>query len=878
MSTPSAAARSGPPPAHRSTEEFRRWADEVRAATTDSPLGVGGARPAPGGRSATVRLPLDAALRAAVGRTAREHRVTPLAVGLAALAVTLSRRTGTDRVVAGTPQVPVVLAVRDEVGRAEFLADAALELERSLASWAAGAEGLPPEHLVEFRHGPAPAELSGAREVCVALEGLDPAAGTCELVALYSEERYTASGVLRLLAHLRTVLRGLTAGQEHTVGTLELLDEAGRRELLALGQGAELPAEGRGPVYGRIAELARLAPDAPAVACGGDRADRAALDAWAARISARLAKAGIGRGDRVAVLADRSVAMVAAVLGVVRAGAAYVPVDPANPDARIAAVLGDARVGAVLVTGALGERVAGLGLTVLSADEPAVRGEGGSAVCEEDGVPEPVETGPDDPAYLIYTSGSTGTPKGVLVEHAQLAASTLARREVYPGRPVFLLLSPLAFDSSVAGLWGTLSAGGLLVVADPGEYRDPEALLGLVERHAVTHLLCVPSLYDAILSAGEQLDRLPAGLTTVITAGEALAESLLSRHAALLPGVALVNEYGPTEATVWASYRRFGTAGPVDIGGPVPGALLYVLDPAGRLVPPGITGELHIGGSGVTRGYFGRPEATAVSFVADPFAGGGTRMYRTGDLVRWSATGTLEFLGRRDGQVKIRGHRVELGAVESALLACPGVREAVAVPDATGTRLTGFVVTSAPQALNSVRERLALELPEVAVPAVLRAMDAFPVTVNGKADRAALAALLEHGARADRPGRAAAGTALREARPAGAGADPVAQVSAAWAEVLGISSVPTSVNFFDLGGHSLLIIRLQEALGRHTGARPSVVELFRCSTVDAQAALVRAGAGAGAEQAGQGDGRAERARRERAARARQRRAVQGATR
>ncbi|MFE4536895.1 non-ribosomal peptide synthetase [Streptomyces scopuliridis] len=647
-------------------------------------------------------------------------------------------------------------------------------------------------------------------------------------------------------------------------GALPLLDEAGRRAVLDLGLGSPLPEDGREPVHAQVAALAAAEPGRVAVVCGGDQVTRGELDAWAGRIAARLAGAGIGPGDRVGVLADRSTAMVAAVLGVVRTGAAYVPVDLANPDERIAAVFADARVSVVLVTGDAARRVTSPGLSVVTVDEPSIR--------EEGEILPPARSGPQDAAYLIYTSGSTGAPKGVVVEHSQLAASTRARRDVYPGEPVFLLLSPLAFDSSVAGLWGTLTAGGRLVVAGPDEFRDPPALLGLVERHAVTHLLSVPSLYDALLVAGERSGLSPlATLTTVITAGEALPEALLRRHTeAFGAGTVLVNEYGPTEATVWATYRRFDAAGPVDIGGPVPGARLYVLDEAGRLVPPGVTGELHIGGAGVSRGYFDRPDATARAFTPDPFAGGHARMYRTGDLVRWTGTGTLEFLGRRDNQVKIRGHRVELGAVEAALRACTGIREAVVVPDATGTRLTGFVVTGAPDELSAVRESLARVLPEAAVPSRLKALDAFPVTVNGKADRAALAGLLEE------EGRSAG-----QKVPVPPDGDAVAQVSAAWAEVLEISSVPGDVNFFDLGGHSLLMIRLQEALARHTGVQPSVVDLFRCATVTAQAELVRAGVAVGTGGAGTGEqaaGRAERARRERAARARRRRVQQGAAR
>ncbi|MFJ3615367.1 MULTISPECIES: non-ribosomal peptide synthetase [Streptomyces] len=653
------------------------------------------------------------------------------------------------------------------------------------------------------------------------------------------------------------------------------LDAGERNRLLGLGRGAALPTGPLPPVHRTVAALAAAEPGRPAVVCGDDAVDRGGLQAWAGRIAARLAAAGVRPGDRVGVLADRSTAMVAAVLGALRAGAAYVPVDPSHPDERIAALLADAGVTATLVTGRHGDRPVPV---PVAADAPGLREPTGPDAPADD---EPAADGSaDDEAYLIYTSGSTGAPKGVVVGHAQLAASTAARRAVYPGEPVFLLLSPLAFDSSVAGLWGTLTAGGRLVVACPDAYRDPEALVALVERHSVSHLLCVPSLYDALLAAAERTGpaRL-ASLTTVVTAGETLPEALLRRHTAVLgPSAVLVNEYGPTECTVWASYRRCRPRGPVDIGGPVPGALLYVLDAAGRLVPPGVTGELHIGGTGVAHGYAGRPEATARVFVPDPFEGGAARMYRTGDLVRWSAEGTLEFLGRRDNQVKIRGHRVELGAVETALRGCPGVREAVVVPDPDGDRLAGFVVTDDPSGLPALRARLAATLPEAAVPAVLRAMDAFPVTVNGKADRAALTALLTPAAPAPAsPSPAPADPAPAPAGPAPASeADTLARVADAWAEVLAVETVPADVNFFDLGGHSLLVIRLQDALESRTGVRLSVVDLFRGSTVRAQSELIRAGAAAGPAAGTGPDLRAERARRERAARARRQRVQGGA--
>lgn len=678
----------------------------------------------------------------------------------------------------------------------------------------------------------------------------------------------------------------------------------GPDETRAPGTGIPLPREGRTPVHELVAGFARVTPTAPAVSGRDGAIDYRALDAWAERVAARLAESGVGRGSRVGVLVEPSTAMVAAVLGVLKSQAAYVPVDLAHPDRRIEDVLDDARVGAAVVTGSAAGRLTGLDLPLVRVEDvagPSVVRESertpGADADTEDGDEEPAlapagaypaattvgTTGRpaiaditgDDPAYLIYTSGSTGEPKGVEVGHRQLAASTLARRMVYPGRPVFLLVSPLAFDSSVAGLWGTLTAGGHLVVATPDEVRDPEKLVDLIERHGVTRLLCVPALYAVLLDAAERLgvERLRT-LDTVITAGEPLPANLMKRHFALHTSrVALVNEYGPTEATVWASYRRYDAPDPVSIGGPAPGVRLYVLDDALRPVPRGAEGELFIGGAGVAHGYFGRPEATARAFLDDPFAGvPGARMYRTGDLVRWRDDGTLDFLGRRDHQVKIRGHRIELGAVETALCALPGVREAVVVPDAACTSLTGFVLAPALPAARDLREQLARSLPAPMVPARIEVLDSFPRTVNGKADRARLRS------RAEEP-YGAVDRAAQESSPAtsgaGGGSDPAASVTAAWAEVLKVTDVPADVNFFDLGGHSLAMFQLQDALERHTGTRPPIVALFRHTTVSAQAALIRDGGSDAADA--EADARRSAARRARALRARRHRAQQEPT-
>ncbi|MET9252668.1 non-ribosomal peptide synthetase [Streptomyces sp. NPDC003717] len=664
----------------------------------------------------------------------------------------------------------------------------------------------------------------------------------------------------------------------------------------ALGSGLPLPRDKSTPVHELVARFARVTPNATAVSSGNRAIDYQALNAWADRIASRLAQAGVRRSSRVGVLVEPSTAMVAAVHGILRAKAAYVPVDLAHPDRRIADVLTDAQVCAVVTTGAAAHRVTSLDLPLVlveetegtepiegarptadTAEPDATDDEDEPAACRHTG-DSPLTVGDrltgddpvtdDDPAYLIYTSGSTGEPKGVEVGHRELAASTLARRMVYPGEPVFLLVSPLAFDSSVAGLWGTLTAGGHLVVAGSDEVRDPERLSRLVERHGVTRLLCVPSLYSVLLDAAERygMERLRT-LETVITAGEPLPAELMDRHFDLHEGrVALVNEYGPTEATVWASYRRYDARGPVSIGGPVPGIRLYVLDEQLRPVPHDTEGELFIGGAGVSRGYFGRPDATARAFLNDPFApAADARMYRTGDLVRWTAEGTLDYLGRRDHQVKIRGQRIELGAVESALAALPGVREAVVVPDATGTALIAFALAPSLPAAQDLREQLARVLPTTMVPARIEVLDSFPRTVNGKADRSRLRESAQEGHLASEPA-----TPHRKpesaAHPAGTDADPTDTVRAAWAEVLKAQSVPVDVNFFDLGGHSLAMFQLQDALERHTGSRPPIVALFRHTTVTAQAELIKGG-GAQAHDT-KAEARRSAARRARALRAR----------
>ncbi|GAA0732761.1 non-ribosomal peptide synthetase [Dactylosporangium roseum] len=615
-----------------------------------------------------------------------------------------------------------------------------------------------------------------------------------------------------------------------------------------------MPEGSRAPVHEQVFAVARHSPAQVAVSGPGSALTYGELRQHAERLSARLCDAGCGPGARVGVVCEPSADMTVAVLGVLASGAAYVPIDITLPPARVRAVLADADVSAVVadtpgvpvVTGALdgspGRALASPGeaLTVFQVNATG-RTPAGPA------------------AYVIYTSGTTGEAKGVVVEHEQLTASTRARLSIYPGAATFLLVSPLAFDSSAAGIWGTLTSGGHLVIASADQVRDADRLVSLIAQHRVTRMLCIPSLYGRVLDAAERDGTVPlASLDVVIVAGETLPESLLRRHFAVHgDDVALVNEYGPTEATVFASYRWFSAPGPVTIGRPIPGARLYILDESRRPVAPGVEGELYIGGAGVARGYLGKPDATARAFVADPFdPDPAARMFRTGDVARWAPDGELEFLGRRDHQVKIRGHRVELGAVEEQLRLTANVKDAVALPDATGEQLIAFVTASGEISEAAVRDQLRAHLPAVMVPAV-HVVPEFPLTPNGKVDRARLAEQV----RAEAARAAVVSTAERPSPHT----SKLAQVRAAWARVLNIEEVPVDVNFFDMGGHSLAMFRLQDALEEFTGSRPPVLALFRHTTVAEQVSYLES-QGSGPAEPSQARTRAARTRRTRGGR------------
>jgi amino acid adenylation domain-containing protein len=434
--------------------------------------------------------------------------------------------------------------------------------------------------------------------------------------------------------------------------------------------------DGEQTMHGLIEKNANETPDAIAVVSENTSLTYRELDESANLLAAQLISAGVRSNDHVGLFLERSLDMVVGILGILKAGAAFVPLDPTYPTAHLRYIASDAQVAAIVTQQRLRAAVPYLDARVIELDSPptAVRATA---------VNRPVLA--ENTAYVLYTSGSEGRPKGVPVSHCNLVHSTLARQHFYR-EPVdrFLLLSSLAFDSAMVGIFWTLVDGGTLVLPPPRLEQDLDKLTALLSSQQVSHVLCLPSLYEIVLQHARK-DQLQT-LRTVIVAGETCTPSTLTRHLAVVPWAKLFNEYGPTEATVWCvacELTEASVKGPIPIGRPIANTQVYLLDRHGRPVPPGICGELFVAGPGVTKGYWNQPELTKKRFAQNPFSNdSGARMYRTGDLAYYLPDGKLVFAGRHDHQVKIRGYRIELGEIESKLRQHPNVKEAVVVAPA----------------------------------------------------------------------------------------------------------------------------------------------------------------------------------------------------
>ncbi|MFV8243285.1 amino acid adenylation domain-containing protein [Mycolicibacterium peregrinum] len=608
--------------------------------------------------------------------------------------------------------------------------------------------------------------------------------------------------IVALANRMRHVLETMVADPARTLASIDLLDADEHGQLDNWGNRAVLTRPATDPVSipqlfaGQVARD----PAAAALTCDGRSMTYGELDDSSNRLAQLLSSRGARPGSRVAMLLPRNAEAVVAILAVVKTGAAYVPIDPAHPDARIEFMLADAGPVVAITTAGLRHRLEPSGVPVLEIDShgsppgaelPAATADSTLATSPD----SPLAVVPDDVAYIIYTSGTTGAPKGVAVTHRNVTRLLEALgAELSVGR-VWSQCHSMAFDYSVWEIWGPLLSGGRLVVVPDSVVRSPEDLHALLVREKVNVLSQTPSAFYALQTAdalapelGRELE-----LQTVVFGGEALEPQRLSVWLRSHPGLPrMINMYGITETTVHASYREIGHAdvegNSSPIGVPLEHLAFFVLDEWMRQVPVGVVGELYVAGAGLAAGYVGRPDLSSTRFVACPFGAPGQRMYRTGDLVRWGADGQLRYEGRADKQVKIRGYRIELGEVQAALAGVDGVQQAavIAREDRPGDkRLVGYVTGSADPA--TARALLAERLPAYMVPTAVVVLDALPLTVNGKLDTRALPA-----------------PEYQDADRYRAPHDAVEQILAGiYAQVLGVERVGVDDSFFDLGGDSI---------------------------------------------------------------------------
>lgn len=643
-----------------------------------------------------------------------------------------------------------------------------------------------------------------------------------DLRVFYDARRFDETAVLRLLNQLRSWLTEVAAGLEQP----DLLGAAERHQILA-----EWNDTGGGPVellmHEWLERWAEREPERPALSHDEDEMTYGELARRVRRLARVLLESGAGPGSRVGVCLERSPEAVIAPLALFQIGATYIPLDPSQPAARMEMQAVDAGLRLLIgrrVSVPAGSPVQVPGMTWFDLDEKAGRIRTASAD------PLPKRTGPEDLAYVIFTSGSTGRPKGVMVTHRSLATFMAARLEVH-GRPEprWMLLMPFHFDGSFTTMSDVLVNGGVLRLPPPGTEQDPARILQEIAAGRITHTAFLPALYSLLLERG------PESLATMrfcLVAAEPCPPDLVRRHFELLPRAELINEYGPTEATVWSSWHRLepGSARDeiVPIGRPIPRSRLYVLDGLLRPVPPGAAGEVAIGGDIVAVGYLGQPAVTAERFVPDPFAGEpGARMYRTGDLARFRDDGAVELLGRTDDQIKIRGHRAEPGEVERILVTHPGLREAAVLPwtePGTPLRLVAYVAAPAgrtPPPESELRSFLAWRLPAWLIPDLFVALPALPRPASGKLDRRALPRP-DFGAVAAEP-------------PVGETEERLCRI---WSDVFQPRPVGRSDDFFELGGNSLAAMQLIAGVKSAFGVSLQIRQLFEAPTVAGLAAIL----------------------------------------
>jgi amino acid adenylation domain-containing protein len=636
----------------------------------------------------------------------------------------------------------------------------------------------------------------------------------------YDAVLFEAKTVRRMASHFRTLLKGIAANPDARISELPLLTLSEREQLLVEWNNTRRACPANICLHELIEAQVKRTPNAIALVFENESLTYRELNNRANRLAYRLRELGVGAEVIVGIFAERSVEMIVALLATLKAGGAYLPLDPNYPVERLAFMLGEAKPPVVLAARAVVEKLPLYEGRIVFLDEDIV-------AAEEENLTSGVQA--ENLAYVLYTSGSTGEPKGVMITHRGVCNRLLWVQESFHLTPddCMMLKAPLAFDVSVSELFWPLISGARLVVARPGLQGDSRYLLDTICKNAVTTLEFVPAMLAAFLEEKEVGRCL--SLRRVISGGEGLSSDLQERFFAALPHAELHNSYGPSETTIdvtfWKCEPDSGDTNP-PIGRPIANTQAYILDRAMQPVPVGTAGELHIGGAQVARGYLARPGLTAEKFVPNPF--GQDRLYKTGDLARWLSDGTIEYVGRTDQQVKIRGFRIEPGEIEAVLAQHPAVRDAVVVVRdhaSSDKRLLAYVAGE-PSVLNDtvVRDFLKAKLPYFMLPSSITALEKLPLNANGKVDRRAL---LEY-------------SAIPREKVSVPPRDPLeTQLVAIWEKALRIEPIGVTDDFFELGGHSLMAARIFSEIKTILRKNLPLATLFQTPTVEKLAAALR---------------------------------------
>jgi amino acid adenylation domain-containing protein len=820
------------------------WVEQLRSARSDPGTGPGAFR--------TVSSPVHLHRVALPGMAASSGLQADL---LAALGLVVARLTANPRVVLGTVNAVVPSDTRT-VGCAEGLAVMPLEVDehetvgayrtRVEAQWSAsrylwhtaeldrmlGPEGLsvPMGLVVAVSGGPVRYLPSQDLLYPLTVQVESGACGALSALCWHRPHELPDWWVAQFAGQFATVCRELIARrQDQPLTTLEFIDEPERRRIIDLGRTPSVAGSLPGLVHSAVEAQAARRPDAPAVTHEGETITYRELDQWANRLAQGLRRHGVGTGDRVGVCLDHSIELVAVLLAVLKTGAAYVPLDPGYPAARLAFVAEDAQLALVVVDDGTRAR---LGQTMVTVAELSTRASDGPSD------PPASEVRPDDPAYVIYTSGSTGRPKGVVIPHRNVLSLLAGTRSDFGfgDQDTWTWFHSVAFDFSVWEIWGCLLTGGRLVVVPHWVCRSPEDFRDLLMAERVTVLNQTPSAFAQLLDLeGRRPTNLDVRL--VIFGGELLDTRMLLPWFDVHPesGCRLVNMFGITETTVHVTAQTVTRAEALirskSVGRAIPGWSVRVVDRMGRLLPPGACGEIAVGGDGLALHYLNRAELTRQRFVADPVSG--ERLYLSGDRGRLLPDGRLEHLGRLDNQVKVRGYRIELDEIRTVLVEDPAVAAAAVVlhedegGDAASSRLDAYVVLSSQgpiSPVSDIRKRVGKVLPDYMMPGTVTAVPSLPLTANGKLDVAQLPA------------------PSHEHRSVPIPADDVeTAVLAAWRSVLG-REVGSEDNFFDLGGNSLLAVRTVAALRDIGFTHLPIRELYRHPTAHKLAAYLQSSA------------------------------------